>query len=64
MLVRNNLDKGTSELALHDVKEHSFTRIKCLILEYLGSSIENEGQQVIDSCVKILFYSRIGICYL
>lgn len=44
-----------------DVKEHSFTMIKCLILKYFGSSIEDEGKLSVDPFAKALFYSGVGI---
>lgn len=60
MLVKNELDKGKIT-TMHDVKEHSFTMIKCLILKYFGGSIEDEGKQSIDPFAKALFYSGVGV---
>lgn len=58
MLGKNELDKGETT-AMHDVKEHSFTMIKCLILKYFGGNVKDEGKLSIDPDAKAFFYSPL-----
>lgn len=54
--MKNELDQGKIT-AMNDVKEHSFTMIKCLVLKYFGGSIKDKGKESIDPFAKALFFT-------
>lgn len=60
MLLKNELDNGKIT-AMRDVKQRSFTMIKCPILKYFGGGVIDEGKQSIDPFAKALFYSGVGV---
>lgn len=49
---------------MNDVKEHSFTMIKCLVLKYFGGSIKDKGKESIDPFAKALFFTLGQVCLL